>query len=304
MQDVTSLVTVMKTQWQLPPPMVVFWAIGDAAHLSLSPKQASDFKRGLSEVFSKVPSAWLFTMGSELGVSQLVRSTVDAIETPPGKHPNPCIGVLPWGAISEHEHLLQNPQGNNYVYGTMEGLNTGRRDPRDIRIRLEKHHTHFVFVDDGSSGAQAFGSELAVRDKLFQGICSARVDAEPDNPAPPVFVVLVVGGGPATLKSVLDTLAQMKPVICVADSGGAAELIYDCVKSGLEEALLKASHPALRARATELLPQIIHSGMKASGANHTNLLSFCRSDNEGESDAESDMASLMLEAMLGDCEST
>ena len=86
-------------------------------------------------------------------------------------------------------------------------------------------------------------------------------------PTPP-FVLLVIGGGPGTYRTVLETLKLKRPVVCVADSGGAAQTIQKYVSSG---GSLDGIPPSGN---NALLPEIKHYGEMEVGANQDKQLSF------------------------------
>ena len=73
----------------------------------------------------------------------------------------PLIGIAPWGIFgSEIEETLLSSFDDNDLYcdkHTSDGV-----------AKLNPYHNHFVLVDSGKSGRDAFGSEIALR-AAFEG---------------------------------------------------------------------------------------------------------------------------------------
>ena len=90
---------------------------------------------------------------------------------------------------------------------------------------LNPHHTHFVFVDDGKVGRQAWGSEIQLRSALEAAISKAK--------GIPI-VQLVVQGGPGTLQTVESTALAGKPIVVLADTGGAATALHAFCHGGID----------------------------------------------------------------------
>ena len=57
-------------------------------------------------------------------------------------------------------------------------------------------------------------------------------DKEGDENLPTPMVLVVVAGGPGTLQTIIATLKKKRPVVVLADSGGAAEAIFKYIHYG------------------------------------------------------------------------
>ena len=81
------------------------------------------------------------------------------------------------------------------------------------RVHLERHHTHFVLVDDGQEGSAANGCEARLRLALER-------QARRHFNVPRVLVVLQ--GGVRVLGHAAAALQEGALVVVIAESGGAA----------------------------------------------------------------------------------
>ena len=122
-----ELVRLMIKSWRLPAPSVVISVAGGAASLDLNDKQKLVFRRGLLQAARRamstgsingsageegeVPMApWIFTGGTNSGVMELVGRTMQGLE-PDVSPAVPCIGIAPWGIVSQRQHLSSKSAG-------------------------------------------------------------------------------------------------------------------------------------------------------------------------------------------------
>ena len=123
--------------------------------------------------------------------------------------------------------------GRAPLIGSKGQVRAYHHQPADARgAPLNKHHTHFIFVDDTkrtSDDAPAWGKEVAVR--------SAVEDVFANSLNVPLLLI-VVDGGIGTLDTVYHFASQAvkKPIVVVYDSGRAAAAIYDyCTHGEIDE---------------------------------------------------------------------
>ena len=113
--------------------------------------------------------------------------------------------------------------GNGEDVGTsVLGLQeyTGHRSQNSADgAALEPNHSHFVLIDTKKGGRAAWGGEIAMRFTIEKTICE-RFSVP--------MVLVVVEGGPGTLKTVSETIKGGCPVVLVQGSGGAADAIAQC----------------------------------------------------------------------------
>ena len=334
----SELVQLLIHSWRLPAPSVIISVTGGASSLELNDKQRLVFRRGLLQAARRastggsgeegeMPMApWLISGGTNSGVMELVGRTMQGLEadvTPP----IPCIGIAPWGIVSQREHMARAPTRNRrgggggggaaasdaassgkkrsrlgvrYVYGSKPDDPSTSEDEKN---QLDANHTHFLLVDGGNVGKPAYGSEIGVRSALTGHVCNTRFGVDDDgDPLPkPPFVLLVVGGGPNTYQMVLETLIKQRPVICLPDSGGAALAIYRYVTLG-SDSIDHIEDAQAHATARRLLPDIKRYGEKLVGANHEKQLTFFST--EMDVLASNDLGTSILSAILSDCDMT
>ena len=159
---------------------------------------------------------WVITGGTESGIMKLVGQAIKKSSEETGIA-TPLIGVAPWGIISERDHfeaggIGNGPKRRSYEYGS-------HKDPPEVdpahSHSLDRNHTHFLLVDDGTAGTAAYASEVKFRGQLENEMCCTCFGLDDDGdalPNPPL-VLIVVGGGPGTFQTV-STCHISHPVLC------------------------------------------------------------------------------------------
>ena len=176
------------------------------------------------------------------------------------------MGIGPWGAISNRDELdpaassLEGRPGaggstsrSTSVVGAVE-YTADRSSNSADGAALEPHHSHFILVDTGREGRAAWGNEIALRFAIERKVRDASPRPVPPftptftptstpaphphpHPRPPTkvsdrysvpMVLVVVEGGPNTLKTVREFLVGGCPVVLLRGSGGAADAICRC----------------------------------------------------------------------------
>ena len=270
----------------------------------------------------------------------------------------PLIGIAPWGIISQRAHMDPRANVPGGVSSSANKLKKkaakyqymSKTDPTSQvsrcgdkgSIPLEPNHTHFIFHDDGTEGT--FYTETDLRstfeDFIARGAPANQPDIDGSSPdidgtslfgndedgdkflAPPM-VVLVVGGGPGSFKMALQSLEKQRPVVVIADSGGAAKDIFDYVTKGeldptlprkYSESMIQGLGSSGRIDkaqsavdvAMQYLPKIKELGQREVGVQKSTMLTFfsLSKDFSEYSNTVDDFSTLILNAILSDCEST
>ena len=256
------LVKLLDYYWELPRPEVLITVTGGAQDFSLSPQLQAAFDRGLVTAATSA-KAWVISAGSDTGVMKLVGEAIAKQEAT-----LPLIGIFPWGVTNARDRL-QNSVGQAASYGQ------GTPASRD-GAPLNRHHTHFLLVDNGTEGAAAWGSEIDLRTKL---------EATISNTKGVPIVQLVVQGGPGTLATVESIALEGKPIVILTNSGGAATAIYDYCQFGLSAVEAKFQKMEPRLASIKLLNEIYGE----------QLLSFYTLD---DSSLTPDLSTLLLGAIV------
>lgn len=330
-----DIVQLLMKAWHLPAPSVLISVTGGASSLDLNDQQKLVFRRGLLQAAKRASSGgsgedgemamapWLITGGTNSGVMELVGRTMHGLEADVNP-PIPCIGIAPWGIISQRSHMSaarrsayaatagdsadgasaskkRSRLGARYVYGSKADDVIASEHEKNW---LDANHTHFLLVDNGSAGREAYGSEINLRSSLMGHVCNQcfGVDEDGDPLPKPPFVLLVLGGGPNTYSMVLETLMKARPVVCMPDSGGAALAIYQFVCFGHAGTELDSSDSVAYETARNLLPQIKTWGEREMGANREKQLTFFST--EGDVLASNDLGTTILSSILSDCDRT
>lgn len=83
---------------------------------------------------------------------------------------------------------------------------------------LDPNHTHFLLVDDSTN---KFGGEVGFRTQL-----ESKISKHEEIP----IVVLVVGGGPRTVETVLESLKKESPCVFLESSGESSDIFVFALK--------------------------------------------------------------------------
>jgi hypothetical protein len=258
----SDMLTLLCETWGLPRPPVLISVTGAAGSLEMKGKDRAIFKRGLREAARRT-QAWIVTGGTNSGVMSMVGSMVaETDEDTP--HNTVCLGVVPWGAVHRHESLAEKGSGKVYLYEDFE-VRKGKH------AALDPNHSHFLFVDDGSAAEdkRCWGAEIPTRAALENELCQEddSSKSEFDDVLNTPMVLVVVGGGPGTLDTIIASLKNERPVVILADSGGVATQIYRYWMFGEMPALSKEMNslgePVNKkdiAALSEKLPEIVKLG--------------------------------------------
>ncbi|KAL1515620.1 hypothetical protein AB1Y20_002239 [Prymnesium parvum] len=284
--------------WKLSPPRVVISVTG-AARFSdesqLSDRVEMQFRRGLQRAVLAT-NGWIVTGGTSKGVMGMVGRMMQDLDESVAEE-IVLLGVASWGVIAEHAEMNQMQPGKIFNYP----------DPDIVPLRgarLDSNHTHFLLVEDGTEWQ--FGAEIQLRSALEHALSRWSQETSGGIDAPKVL--LVVGGGIGTLRTVLQQLQSKTPVVVIEEGGGASRHLHlfwskgEAVAKAMVLAELKDMAPSDQDMYVELLSTIIPLGRKRQDANNTEQLSFFIGSNVQGSRNELDQ--VILRAILSDCERT
>ena len=203
-------------QFGLSVPQLLVWVTGDTGSqrsLSLDRGLELTLKRGLASV-ARSTHTWVMTGGCDGGV---MRWAGEAVSGNLGK--GACIGIAPWRRIKDMDALqnseVQNSEVPSYTAQGSTAVNDGL-------AALERHHTHFLLVDDEAD--DGWGTEIDLARRLRDTLClTLQVP----------LVTLVIAGGIGNLADVLDALncnGLGAAVVVVRESGGCAQALAEFVE--------------------------------------------------------------------------
>ncbi|KAK3101394.1 hypothetical protein FSP39_003210, partial [Pinctada imbricata] len=225
-QPMEDMLELLMKVWGLEKPNLLISVTGGAKNFKMKQKLKEVFRRGLLKV-ARSTGAWIVTGGTNTGVMKHIGEAVRdyGLAT---TQPIIAIGIATWGVIQNKEELINN-----------EGLGkwpaTYRIDKREKRGEsfLDPNHTHFILADNGTQ--HQFGVEITMRACIENAIANMKTDTGTDAVTIPV-VLLVLEGGPGTLETAHQAIANNTPVVIVEGSGRAADILaYAYLNSQGEE---------------------------------------------------------------------
>ncbi|XP_077993759.1 transient receptor potential cation channel subfamily M member 2-like [Glandiceps talaboti] len=223
MTDPKRIVKLMTNWWQLNAPNLLISVTGGAKDFMLTSKLKAAFRTGLTNVALST-NAWIITGGTHTGVMKLVGEAVRDYTLGSGSYGRRSIvsiGVVPWGVVHKRENLI-NKENRYKVQYQVE-------DPDSVEASLDPSHSHFILVDDGT--CNKYGTEIELRGKLERAISEIHQETEKDGNLTIPTVCLVLEGGPGTLETVRSAIYNDTPVVIVAGSGRAADLLTWAVRN-------------------------------------------------------------------------
>lgn len=185
-------------------PKVLITVTGGAGAYVIPPAVEPIFCKGLMKA-ARATNAWIVTGGTDSGVMKAVgeayrKHSVENV---------PCIGIASYNALNNKQILM--PSNKTIEYSTIPGGGPP----------LNPYHTHFVLVDGQKymkNEKDIFGHEIEFRSDLESFLCSEEMFDIP-------LLLVVVGGGPGTLKTVYEGVVRKFPVVVINKTGGVADAI-------------------------------------------------------------------------------
>ncbi len=104
-------------------------------------------------------------------------------------------------------------------------------------VPLDPNHTHFILVDDGKNGE--FGAEIDFRANLENELNKGKKLQNYTNPSMVItattdhipMILIVVQGGPNTLKTVYESIKNNTPVlilaVCLIDPTSSLPIVWN-----------------------------------------------------------------------------
>uniref|UniRef100_A0A673CCD2 non-specific serine/threonine protein kinase n=1 Tax=Sphaeramia orbicularis TaxID=375764 RepID=A0A673CCD2_9TELE len=206
------ILQLMLREWQMERPKLLLTVQGGSDNFILPPKVNQAFSKGLMTAALST-GAWILTDGINTGVSKYVGEAMKKF----GGHDlrkRSTVGITPWGVTDNNTDLIGRD-----VFRPYQPLG----NPLSKRDGLNRFHSHFLLVDDGTMGKH--GCQHGLRTKLEKHIQLQRIHPRLNQGVPVVCVV--VEGGPTIVSTVLDYVSSVPPVpvFVFEGSGRAADLL-------------------------------------------------------------------------------
>ncbi|EDO47658.1 predicted protein, partial [Nematostella vectensis] len=207
-------------EWALDLPKLLISVTGGAKNFILSPKIKRVLREGLLKA-AQTTGAWVITGGTNTGVMRHVGEAVKGHtvmsrgeQLKNTAHQVHLIGIASWGIV-DHKEMLVNPKVEVVPYQMTSSM-------QSRGACLDNNHSHFILVDNGTDGE--YGGEISFRASLENLIASKKM-AQKFHGVP--VVLLVLEGGPNTIRTVLESVSRCPavPVVIAEGSGRAADIL-------------------------------------------------------------------------------
>ncbi|CAB4001045.1 transient receptor potential cation channel subfamily M member 2-like, partial [Paramuricea clavata] len=217
----TNVELVMKLilrVWKLEVPNLVISVTGGAKSFHLKPRLKEVFQRGLIKA-AKSTGAWIITGGTNTGVMKHVGEAVRQIKVVGGASSDiNVIGVATWGIVDRGADLVSESGLGNHPARYHTTPEEASKAP------LDSSHTHFLLVDNGTVGQ--YGVEIDLRSKVEEAIAKLHTESKSSTGSIEVPVVmLVLEGGPGTVKTMTEAIKKKIPAVVIDGSGRAADVV-------------------------------------------------------------------------------
>eukprot|EP00106_Octopus_bimaculoides_P013708 XP_014781150.1 PREDICTED: transient receptor potential cation channel subfamily M member 2-like isoform X2 [Octopus bimaculoides] len=218
METIIDLITV---QWNLPLPKLFISVSGGRKRFQLTPHCKEAFGHGLVKA-ARSTGAWVISAGLHAGVVKYIGKAIH--DNCIGNNKVVTISIALWNCVQNKESL-ENDDGSwpaEYHIG---------KEPHQNMCALDPNHSHFILVDNGTTEISNEDIEFrkmlenTIKKKKIQGSNTVKIPA----------VVIMVEGGPGTLKSVCDSISRNIPVVIVKGSGRAADIMAYAYQKMLED---------------------------------------------------------------------
>eukprot|EP00057_Strongylocentrotus_purpuratus_P010202 XP_011664676.1 PREDICTED: transient receptor potential cation channel subfamily M member 2 isoform X5 [Strongylocentrotus purpuratus] len=214
----SKLLSLFEDVWKLTKPKLLISVTGGAQNFPLNHRLKDVFRKGLIKAATST-SAWIITGGTHAGVMKYVGDAVRDHNLANGRSNVVAIGIASWGVITNREKLIDDNGKFPASY------NMDAKKSNTMNVPLDPNHTHFILVDKGR--VDQFGEEITLRGKLEKAISEEQIQKSSGKSAPvsiPI-VCVVVQGGPNTIQTAYEAIRNGTPVVVVAGSGRAADIM-------------------------------------------------------------------------------
>ncbi|CAI9735612.1 Hypothetical predicted protein [Octopus vulgaris] len=213
------MMCLIRSTWNIRLPSLLISVIGGREDIQLNPHTEA-VGRGLYKA-ARTIDAWIITEGLHTGVAKYIGEVMYKENKVVAMNEVTTLGIAPWNCVLKKKSLV-----NKGLKPVDYSIQTNSKEEM---YALDPNHSHFILVDDGTK--DNFGEIIEFRKKLEHTISQEKIpETEVKIPA----VVVMVGGGPGTLKSVYDSISCNIPVVIVKDSGRAADIMAKAYQTKLE----------------------------------------------------------------------
>ncbi|CAF1071818.1 unnamed protein product [Rotaria sordida] len=246
-----TVVKFMQQGWRLSKPDLIISVTGGAKSFDMSTRLRKIFQSGLVAA-AITTNAWLITAGTNAGVVKEVGEALNKYRYKNRKNGLnvPCIGIASWGYTAgneqldcqstdfpidtsttsgiypfirhHHNQIIQSEKNDQYLV-----RNYIVKDKQKKRCDLESNHTHFLLFDDGQPKADTVLPLRAEIEKYSRNTSIETTTTEETIESLIPIVMVLVEGGPSSIRTICEALDSNTPVVVIKESGRAADLVAE-----------------------------------------------------------------------------
>jgi len=243
-----KVLQVMTKQWKMKIPNLIISVTGGAKNFKMKSNLTKIFRKSLIKAAESTGS-WIVSGGTNTGVMLHVGKAVRQYAHVTKNQSLVALGIATWGTLHNRDQLIkQNFHGPNPV------LQYELSKPPKGLAALDKNHSHFILVDDGTENE--YGKEIKFR-AAFEAYLSQQKSI---GGVRVLNVCLMVQGGPNSLVTAYNALKQDIPVVIVGNSGGWASVLQTCYyknPTDLTEVCLRGLLSEQGMQSDDLKPQVL-----------------------------------------------
>ncbi|TGZ60951.1 hypothetical protein CRM22_008255 [Opisthorchis felineus] len=198
-------------------PRLCITVLGGMENFVLEESKRETFKKGLISA-AGTTDGWIITTGLNKGVVRILSEALEDYHTcclDPQSNRLRCLGIVSWRSVRNRLVLESNTYTSPADY-----VETTSSDEPDTAY-LERHHTHYLFVDDGNR--LTTGENKAV--EFCAALCKALSKPMIKQGWAIPVVAVVLNGGVDVLEAAQKFIRQQLPVFVCVGSGRAADLV-------------------------------------------------------------------------------
>lgn len=228
------------------PPRLLISITGGAQNLDIMENHLLRIQDDIVTA-AVITGGCIVTGGTDAGIMKEVGSGLARLDT---NHEVDCLGIAAFQKMAEptkEEVLLAKDFDRNVVLQQKIKL-----DPNTAS--LNPNHSHFILVDSETN--PGWGGEIKLRAEVEERYAFI-------NQIP--LILVVVGGGPGTLTTIVESISNGHyPIIIVKESGGMADILARLLEDDENVVNQISSDPMLSKHWDQILKALKHS--RRSGA--------------------------------------
>ncbi|XP_066913426.1 transient receptor potential cation channel subfamily M member 2-like [Clytia hemisphaerica] len=235
--DTSDVVHLFSKKWDLrlsELQLLISVVGGYDTHVKLSPEIQSSLTQSFRWI-AETMKPWIITCGIDCGVHKLVGDILQGHKY----NETVLLGIANWDIVNGRESLATNDEQTAIKYPVVHPIDQKmvKEKSQADEILLNKDHSYFLLVDfpkGHEHKANQFRSQLenklvAVQQVVTRPLADPHRCAQTDCYSEETFkpaIQIMVNGGPESIEiASLNLEMKTMPLILVADTGGAADLL-------------------------------------------------------------------------------